>query len=106
MRRRYTDERSMKRVRSIRMTALVALAALAGTASNASAAKSCAEPGDAWERATAAEAGMDGAKLQSALDYGTQNAAFAVRVYRRGCLVGEDRFAPVTRDTRYESWSM
>jgi CubicO group peptidase (beta-lactamase class C family) len=66
----------------------------------------CPEPGVEWERATPAEAGMDAQKLQSALDYGTQNLGFAVRVYRRGCLVGEDRFAASNRDQTYESYSM
>ena len=94
----------MKRARS---TVLVALAALlAGVAPAAAAPKRCAEPREQWERATPAEAGMDAAKLQEAMDYGSQNAGFAVRVYRRGCLVAEDRFAAVNRDQRFESWSM
>ena len=29
-----------------------------------------------------------------------------MRVYRYGCLVGEDRAAPVNRDQQFESWSM
>jgi CubicO group peptidase (beta-lactamase class C family) len=49
---------------------------------------------------------MDAAKLQDALDYGTSNLGFAVRVYRRGCLVGEDRAADANRDRQFESWSM
>src|SRR2546423_12173618 len=49
---------------------------------------------------------MDPAKLQDALDYGTSNLGFAVRVYRRGCLVGEDRAADFNRNSKYESWSM
>jgi CubicO group peptidase (beta-lactamase class C family) len=49
---------------------------------------------------------MDAAKLQSALDYGSSQLSFAVRVYRRGCLVGEDRAAATNRDQQYESWSM
>lgn len=72
----------------------------------AQAAKQCAEPGAEWQRATPAEAGMDVAKLQDAVDYGTQNLAYAVRVYRHGCLVAEDREAPANRNTQYESWSM
>ncbi len=75
-------------------------------ASPASAAKTCAEPGGAWPRATPGEAGMDAAKLQSALDYASGDLSFAVRVYRHGCLVGEDRLAPANRTQRYESWSM
>jgi CubicO group peptidase (beta-lactamase class C family) len=75
-------------------------------AAPAQAAKQCAEPAADWEHATPAEAGMDGAKLQEALDYGTTQASFAVRVYRHGCLVGEDRLAAQNRNERYESYSM
>jgi CubicO group peptidase (beta-lactamase class C family) len=85
---------------------LVAALAAALLAAPAQAAKQCAEPGADWERATPAEAGFDGAKLQDAIDYGTTQASFAVRVFRNGCLVGEDRAAPVNRTQRYESWSM
>lgn len=49
---------------------------------------------------------MDAAKLQDALDYGSTNLSFAVRVYRNGCEVGEDRAATVNRDQQFESWSM
>jgi CubicO group peptidase (beta-lactamase class C family) len=91
-------------VRLALATAAAAVALLA--AAPAEAAKNCAEPGADWQRATPAEAGMDAAKLQDALDYGTANLGFAVRVYRHGCLVGEDRAAPANRDTRFESWSM
>jgi len=49
---------------------------------------------------------MDAAKLQDAMDYGSTQLSFAVRVYRRGCLVAEDRAAPVNRTRQYESWSM
>ena len=49
---------------------------------------------------------MDAAKLQDAMDYGTQNAGFALRVYRHGCLVAEDRLASANRTSTYESWSM
>lgn len=73
----------------------------------AQAAKSCTEPGPGdWERATPAEAGMDAAALQAAIDYATSEEAEAVRVYRYGCLVGEDRLAPVNRNLTFESWSL
>jgi CubicO group peptidase (beta-lactamase class C family) len=49
---------------------------------------------------------MDAAKLQEALDYGSTNLGFAVRVYRHGCLVGEDRAAAVNRGQQFESFSM
>jgi CubicO group peptidase (beta-lactamase class C family) len=91
-------------VRLVLATAAVALALLA--AAPAEAAKQCAEPGADWQRSTPAESGMDAAKLQDALDYGTTNLGFSVRVYRWGCLVGEDRGAPVNRNTTFESWSM
>jgi CubicO group peptidase (beta-lactamase class C family) len=91
--------------------ALVATAvAVALLPAAASGAVRCAPPQGAgpgaWERATPAEAGMDGARLQAALDYGTANLGFALRVYRRGCLVGRDRLAPVNQSQRFESWSM
>ena len=68
-----------------------AVAAALAAAAPARAARSCPEPGTAWQRATPAEAGMDAAKLQDAMDYGSASLGFAVRVYRHGCLVGEDR---------------
>ena len=76
-------------------------------AAPAQAAKSCAEPGaDAWERATPAEAGLDAAKLQEAIDYASTQTSYAVRVYRHGCLVGEDRGAAANSNAVFESWSM
>jgi CubicO group peptidase (beta-lactamase class C family) len=85
---------------------LLALVAVLALAAPAQAAKRCPEPGADWQRATPAEAGMDADKLADAMDYGTANLSFAVRVYRRGCLVGEDRLASENRDERYESWSL
>ena len=86
---------------------LAALAALALGATGAQAAQSCTGPGDGdWERATPAQAGMDAEKLQAALDYGSSQQSFAVRVYRHGCLVGEDRAAPANRTQTFQSWSM
>jgi CubicO group peptidase (beta-lactamase class C family) len=83
------------------------LAALALLPAGASAAKHCRAPGDGgWQRATPAEAGMDAAKLQSAIDYATTQQGLAVRVYRYGCLVGEDDAASVNNSMRFESWSM
>jgi CubicO group peptidase (beta-lactamase class C family) len=87
-------------------TAAVACLLALGLAAPAQAAKRCAEPGAQWDRATPAEAGMDAAALQRAMDHGTQNLAYAVRVYRRGCLVAEDRLAGANRDATYESWSL
>jgi CubicO group peptidase (beta-lactamase class C family) len=81
-------------------------AAFAGAAPPAQAAKTCDEPEAAWNRATPAEAGMDAQRLQDAIDYGTSQLGFAIRVLRHGCLVGEDRNAASNRNAQYESWSM
>jgi CubicO group peptidase (beta-lactamase class C family) len=89
----------------LRITLLAAFV-LAFAAPSAHAFKTCSEPGADWERATPAEAEMDAAKLQDAIDYGSTQASYAIRVYRGGCLVGEDRLADQNRDARYESWSM
>jgi CubicO group peptidase (beta-lactamase class C family) len=86
--------------------ALIAALVLAFAAPSAHAVKTCSEPGQDWERATPAEAEMDAAKLQDAIDYGSTQASFAIRVYRGGCLVGEDRLADQNRHSRYQSWSM
>jgi CubicO group peptidase (beta-lactamase class C family) len=90
--------------RSVRMLAIV-LALAAVTPATALAARHCDEPRASWERATPAEAGMDAAKLQSAVDYGSAQLSLAVRVYRWGCLVTADRLYAVNRDTLFESWS-
>lgn len=69
--------------------------------------RSCQVPtAGEWERVSPEQVGMDSRKLQEALDYGTQNASYAVRVFRRGCLVGADRFEPINDDRTYESWSL
>jgi CubicO group peptidase (beta-lactamase class C family) len=85
---------------------LLTLFAVLLAATPAQAARQCAEPQANWQRATPAEAGLDAQKLADALDYGTANLAFAVRVYRHGCLVGEDDLAARNRESQYESWSM
>jgi CubicO group peptidase (beta-lactamase class C family) len=93
------------RRRNAAVAATLVAACLAG-AGPAHAAKLCPAPKGDWERAAPAEEGMDAAKLQDAMDYGTSQLSFAVRVYRRGCLVAEDREAAVNRTQTYESWSM
>ena len=87
---------------------LVALVvAMLAAAAPAQAAKTCGEPGaDDWNRATPAEVDLDAAKLQDAIDYATTQTSYAVRVYRHGCLVGEDRSAAVNRNQTYQSYSM
>ena len=95
----------MLRAKAGSAAALAALCVVVAAAP-AHAAKSCEAPRGDWERATPAEEGMDAAKLQDAMDYGTSQLGFAVRVYRRGCLVAEDREAALNRTQTYESWSM
>ena len=55
--------------------ALLAALVLAFAAPSAQAFKTCSEPGQDWERATPAEAQMDAAKLQDAIDYGSTQAS-------------------------------
>ena len=91
-----------------RLGAVIGAALAAGclAAVPAHAAKTCAEPGAEWERATPAEAGFDAARLQEAIDYATQQQSYAVRVYRHGCLVAEDRAGAANDRLTFESWSM
>lgn len=91
-----------------RFTVFTSAALLSGAlaAAPAQAAKTCSEPGSNWQTATPAEAGMDAGKLQAAVEYGTSQLSFAVRVYRHGCLVASDRLAPLNRNSQFESWSM
>src|SRR5215210_3409009 len=84
----------------------VVLALLVAAAPAEAAAKRCGEPGSKWPRATPRQAGMDATKLRRAVDYGTANAGFAVRVYRHGCLVAEDSVNPESRAGQFESWSL
>ena len=87
------------------MGVVAVLVALLICAVPAQAAKKCGEPGSRWQRATPSQAGMDAAKVRAAVNYGTVNAGFAVRVYRHGCLVAEDSVNPEGRG-RFESWSL
>ena len=87
--------------------ACAATAAVVGLSPAAApAATHCPEPGTDWTDASPAQAGMDAAKLTSAIDYATANQAEAVRVYRYGCRVASDRLGPVNAHTTFQSWSM
>lgn len=94
------------RARSAIAATLLTAALAAGAAAPAGAARTCQAPRGPWERATPAEAGMDAARLQDAMDSGSTQAGWALRVYRRGCLVGQDRGAAANSESRYESYSM
>ncbi len=89
-----------------RFAVVPALALVFAAAPATSVAETCPEPGEEWNRATPAHVGMDAAKLQDAIDYGSTQASYAIRVYRGGCLVGEDRLADQNRNSQYQSWSM
>jgi CubicO group peptidase (beta-lactamase class C family) len=95
------------RVRAQGAAVVAVIVSLLAVVPAAGAAKRCAPPaGGEWKRATPAKAGMDGSKLQAAIDYGSTQSSFAIRVYRYGCLVGEDRGAPASDTQTYQSWSM
>ena len=98
----------------VRVTAKVAIGVLVGLVllclpAAAPAAKHCDVPvagPQGWERATPEQAGLDAAAVADAMDYGTSQASFAIRVYRHGCLVAEDALAGSNKTAQYESWSM
>ena len=66
----------------------------------------CAEPKAAFAAIAPAKANLDPAGVQAALDFATSRRALAVRVYRYGCLVGQDRFAQLNAEVPFESFSM
>lgn len=79
----------------------------AGTASaTASAAKSCSEPGERWQRATPDEARLDPAKVAEAIAFAEGDHSDTVRIYRNGCLVGENSGASEGTPHRVQSWSV
>lgn len=88
-------------------TGALTAALLAGAASSAHAAKTCGEPdGTRWQRATPAEAGMDAAKVRSAVHHAMSDGAQAIRIYRHGCLVADNASAPEGTTLQTQSWSM
>jgi CubicO group peptidase (beta-lactamase class C family) len=90
----------------IALGALALLAAAAVAPGSAFGAALCEEPfqGD-WTDVAPADAGMDAAKLQAAIDFASANQGQAVRVYRYGCRVGEDGLAALNRGLRFQSFS-
>jgi CubicO group peptidase (beta-lactamase class C family) len=94
------------RLAALASCALAVAAAAAAPAAHAGVPERCSEPGAAWERARPAQVGLDAAKLRSAVEWTTSRRSYAVRVYRYGCLVAEDRNAGANRNSQYESWSM
>jgi CubicO group peptidase (beta-lactamase class C family) len=84
----------------------IALGLLAIAASPASAAIRCPVPGSSWEKISPEEAGMDAKPLQAAIDDGMLQESYSITVYRRGCLVAQDRLKSLTYEARSQSYSM
>ncbi len=86
---------------------VLSVLAMLGAGAPAQAANTqCPEPEGRWTRVPPAEEGFDAAKLQAAMDYGSSQLGYSVRVFRNGCLVGADVNYRNNRDARYESWSL
>jgi CubicO group peptidase (beta-lactamase class C family) len=68
---------------------------------------SCAPPGPGgFTRVAPAQVGMDAARLARAVHAIQDRRAFAVRIYRHGCLVGADTNDAVNHGSRYETWNL
>ncbi len=65
----------------------------------------CAEPDAAWQTATPAQQGLDAAQLARALHSYQDRRAWAVRIFRNGCLVTRDTNTG-NEDTLFEGWEM
>lgn len=68
----------------------------------------CAGPDQTrdWERANPSELGLDGAKLQAALDFGDSRLSQSVLLIRHGCLAGISGNGVANYAQPLESWSM
>ncbi|WP_342779485.1 serine hydrolase [Amycolatopsis cihanbeyliensis] len=71
-----------------------------------SSAKSCSAPAANWQRATPTQAGMNPAKVAAAIEFAEDNHSDTVRIYRNGCLVGENSDTPEGTPHRAQSWSV
>jgi len=70
--------------------------------------KTCALPtsGEKFTGATAAEEGLDAAKLRSAVNQLSLRARLSVQVFRNNCLVATNALAPVTDLVHNDLWSV
>jgi CubicO group peptidase (beta-lactamase class C family) len=64
----------------------------------------CGEPRTSWQTATPAEQGLDASQLARALHSYQDRRAYAVRIYRNGCLVARDTNGGDS--VLYESWEI
>jgi CubicO group peptidase (beta-lactamase class C family) len=89
------------------LLATACAAVLATTAAPpAGAAQKCYEPTRGWTSADPAAVGMDKGILMRGLHAIQDRRAYAVRIYRHGCLVAEDTNAAFDPDARYETWNL
>jgi CubicO group peptidase (beta-lactamase class C family) len=91
-------------LRRLLLACAIAVTAAVTVPPAAQAATTCAEPAATWQRATPGEAGMDAARLEAAVKQARDGGAFAVRIYRHGCLVAEDA-NPASGATPTQSFS-
>ena len=89
-----------------RIATIPALLLVLALAPAAHATKTCSEPGEDWERARRPRTTWTRRSCRTRSTTGRRRVGFAIRVYRHGCLVGEDRLARPNRHSQYESWSM
>lgn len=87
------------------MAVTAVVTAPAASPAQAAAARSCAEPTGGWQQVTPQQAGMDAGKLDAAVQQANQGGAFAVRVYRNGCLVAGNMANPASSNVPTQSFS-
>jgi len=87
---------------------LITAAALAALAPAAAATPGrCAVPGASFEQRAPEELGMDGAKLEEALDWAVTHTSTSIAVYRHRCLAGESKLDQLaTSGVQFDGWSM
>jgi len=90
--------------KSIGLSAALAVALVAAAFPTAAAA-ACDEPAEAWSAADPATQGLDGTALARAIHAYQDRRAYAVRIYRNGCLVGSDTGAG-NRTAQFETWEI
>jgi CubicO group peptidase (beta-lactamase class C family) len=88
-----------------RITAIAMLVTATALPRAAAAEVECS-PGETWESRSPAALGLDGAKLQEALDFGTLHSSQSVLVIRHGCLAGSSRLDPLFAGVALDGWSM
>lgn len=77
-------------LRRLLLACAIAVTAAITVPATAQAATTCDEPAATWQRAAPGDAGMDAARLEAAVKQARDRGAFAVRIYRHGCLVAAD----------------